>query len=80
MSAPDSAATSAALAEAYKDFARAILAARGGRPYESACVGVDPALRVATFNATAARSIAPGADDSAAKWLDFCVPKVELLV
>lgn len=76
----DDAAYVAALAEAYKDFAQTILAARAGEPRESACVGVDPALRVATFNATAARSIAPGADDSAAKWLDFCVPKVELLV
>ena len=70
----------AALAEAYRDFAQTILAARDGKPREGLCVGVDPALRVATFNALAARSIAPGADDAPAKWVDFAVPKVELLV
>lgn len=75
----DDAAYIAALAEAYREFVATILAAREGKPFESRCVGVDPALRVATFNDTAARSIAPGADDSASKWVDFAVPKVELL-
>ncbi len=75
----DDAAYIAALTEAYRDFAQTILAAREGESFESRCVGVDPALRVATFNDTAARSAAPGADDSTAKWLDFAVPKVELL-
>ena len=76
----DDAAYIAALAAAYKDFAQTILAEREGKPRESRFVGVDPALRVATFNTIAARSIVPGADDSTAKWLDFTVPKVELLV
>ena len=69
----------AALAEAYRDFAQTILAEREGKPREGLCVGVDPALRVATFNDLAARSIAPGADDPTGKWVDFVVPKVELL-
>lgn len=75
----DDAAFVAALTEAYRDFARLILAAREGKAFASRCVGVDPALRVATFNDLAARSIAPGTDDPTAKWLDFVVPKVELL-
>ncbi len=75
----DDTAYIAALAEAYKDFAQTILAERAGKPREGRCVGVDPALRVATFNDLAARSIAPGTDDTPAKWLDFVVPKVELL-
>lgn len=75
----DDAAYVAALAAAYADFAETIRAEREGKPREGLCVGVDPALRVATFNDLAARSIAPGADDSTAKWVDFTVPKVELL-
>lgn len=75
----DDAAFIAALTEAYRDFTQTILAARAGKAFASRCVGVDPALRVATFNDLAARSVSPGADDSTAKWLDFAVPKVELL-
>ncbi len=75
----DDATYVAALTEAYADFARFVVADRAGEPYETRCIGVDPALRVATFNDLAARSINPGTDDPTAKWLDFEVPKVELL-
>lgn len=75
----DDAAYVAALAEAYRDFARGVLAAQAGEAYEGRYVGVDAALRVATFNDLASRSIMPLADDLPVKWMPFRVPKVELL-
>jgi len=69
----------AALAAAYADFARQVEAEREGRPAEGECVGVDLALRVATFNHLAAHALRPGADDSTAKWVPFAVPEVRLL-
>ncbi len=75
----DDAAYIAALAEAYRDFGQTILAAREQKAVETKCVGVDPALRIATFNDLAARSLQPGGDDSPNKWVPFVVPKVELL-
>lgn len=75
----DDAAYIAALSEAYRDFANLILAEREGKAYEMRCIGVDPALRVATFNDLAARSMVPYADDIPSKWMPFTVPKVELL-
>ena len=75
----DDAAYVAALAQAYRDFAARVRAERAGKTYESHCVGVDAALRVATFNDLAARSLTPLSDDAVLKWLPFRVPKVELL-
>lgn len=75
----DDAAYIAALAEAYRDFAQTLIAARDGETFESRCVGVDPALRVATFNDLAARSAMPTSEDTSMKWVPFEVPKVELL-
>ena len=75
----EDAAYIAALAAAYRDFAGRILAERAGKAYESQCVEVDAALRVATFNDLAARSLTPLSDDAVVKWVPFRVPKVELL-
>ncbi len=75
----DDAAYIAALTEAYRDFAQTIRAARAGEPFTGRCVGVDEALRVATFNDLAARSMFPNADDPQDKWLPFNVPEVKLL-
>ncbi len=75
----DDAAYIAALAEAYRDFGQMILASREKKAYEMTCVGVDAALRVATFNDLASRSLLPSGDDSPTKWTPFVVPKVELL-
>ncbi len=76
----DDAAFIAALAEAYKDFANVIYANREGKAYEMKCVGVDEALRVATFNELASRSVNQSVEMSPTKWLAFDVPKVELLI
>ncbi len=75
----DDAAYIAALTEAYRDFGKTILASREKKKYDMQCVGVDPALRIATFNDLAARSMMPSSDDSPMKWTPFVVPKVELL-
>ncbi len=75
----DDAAFIAALAEAYRDFANVVIASREKKKYAAKCVGVDQALRIATFNDLAARSMSPGTDDSPTKWTPFVVPKVELL-
>lgn len=76
----DDAAFIAALSEAYKDFAKVILANREGQSYEMKCVGVDEALRVATFNELASRSVNQSVEMSPTKWLAFEVPTVELLI
>lgn len=76
----DDAAFIGALAAAYQDFAQTILAARAGEAEPPAkTIGVDPALRVATFNDQAARSLTSSSEEMAAKWVPFVVPKVELL-
>lgn len=69
----------AALAEAYRDFAQVILAAREGKDYTMRCVSVDEALRVATFNELASRSVNQSVETSPTKWMLFDVPKVALL-
>ncbi len=75
----DDAAYIAALTEAYRDVAALIRADRAKKPYTQRTIGVDPALRVATFNDAAARCLIPLADDAPCKWMEFKVPKVELL-
>ena len=55
------------------------MAERAGKAPQSRCVDVDAALRVATFNDLAARSLTPLSDDAVVKWVPFRVPKVELL-
>ncbi|MGN1325170.1 MAG: Gfo/Idh/MocA family protein [Candidatus Spyradenecus sp.] len=75
----EDAAYIAALAAAYRDFAERIMAERAGKAPQSRCVDVDAALRVATFNDLAARSLTPLSDDAVVKWVPFRVPKVELL-
>jgi predicted dehydrogenase len=69
----------AALAEAYRDFAQTIIAMREGKDYTMRCVGVDEALRVATFNELASRSVNQSVEASLTKWMVFDVPKVALL-
>lgn len=69
----------AALAEAYRDFAQTIIAVREGKDYMMRCVGVDEALRVATFNELASRSVNQSVEASLTKWMVFDVPKVALL-
>lgn len=76
----DDAAFIEALAEAYRDFAKTILEARKREDLPPMrTIGVDDALRVATFNDLASRNLASGSDDVAVKWVPFVVPKVELL-
>ena len=76
----DNAAYIAALAEAYREFTAQIVAARAGRTAPSnRTVTVDQALRVATFNATAAQGMLLPPEVETARWLPFRVPKVALL-
>ncbi len=68
-----------ALAKAYRDFAGQIIATRQGKAYKPKFIGVDQALRVATFNDLASRNLMPNNDETPTKWIPFTVPKVELL-
>ena len=69
----------AALTEAYKDFAAGILADREGKEVVSNCVGVDTALRIATFNDLAYRSMVFTSEGRQEKWTTFRVPEVVVL-
>ena len=72
----DDAAYIAALAGAYRDFAAMIVADRAGKKVQPTCVDVDMALRVATFNDQAYRSMVFTSEGRQEKWTAFRVPEV----
>lgn len=69
----------AALAAAYRDFSAAIIAERAGKKSKENYIGVDLALRVATFNDLAYRSMVFTSEGRQEKWTEFKVPEVMLL-
>lgn len=75
----DDAAYIAALTAAYRDFTAAIIASRAGKKVKQTYVGVDPALRIATFNDLAYRSMVFTSEGRQEKWTPFKVPEVVLL-
>lgn len=75
----DDAAYIAALAAAYRDFAAAIIASRAGKKSVQNYIGVDAALRVATFNDLAFRNMVFTTEGRQEKWIEFKVPEVMLL-
>lgn len=75
----DDAAYIAALTAAYRDFAAAIIAECAGKTIAPNYVGVDAALRVATFNDLAYRNMVFTSEGRQDKWTAFKVPEVVLL-
>lgn len=75
----DDAAYIAALAEAYKDFASEIIAYRKGKEFTPEGINVDTALRVASFNDLAYRSMVFTSEGRQEKWTNFRVPEVVVL-
>ena len=77
----DDEAVIAALAEVYKDFARVVREAQADPKAQPVprCIDVDWALRVATFNDAASRSLQSAGDEIPSKWVPFHVPEVALL-
>jgi hypothetical protein len=69
----------AALAAAYKDFASEIIAYREGKEFTPEGVNVDTALRVASFNDLAYRSMVFTSEGRQEKWTNFRVPDVVVL-
>lgn len=75
----DDAAYVAALTANYRDFAAEIIAARTGKTAKTSYVNVDAALRIATFNDLAYRSMVFTSEGRQEKWTAFNVPEVVLL-
>jgi predicted dehydrogenase len=75
----DDAAYIAALAAAYRDFSAAVVASRAGKKSVQNFIGVDPALRIATFNDLAYRNMVFTSEGRQEKWTEFKVPEVVLL-